>query len=422
MTLDIFTPLATSAIVELGNKLWRKQVLPFGSIDYEGRTLDFDETYLSEVVRGFAEHSHDTVPFVLAPDDNRHTMAAERGRFGEAVGFDVDLDAVDPDTGRPAPGLYSTLRLSKAAEDIVRENPRFGVSMRIKENYVRQPDKAFFRAAPQHVLGTWDPKVAGLSRWQAVDLSNDPGTAVLDLSGLTYTTKETDMPKGSTGDGTASTATDDTKPPAWFTDWLRSGAPGLAGVDTDPDDAADDAGVKAGDGTEGGTGADVDAAAEGELSDEEFQKQLVELFPDDVDEPQEVTASQTDPAVELANAARDERLQAVELSNRDLRRQLDAKQYAADRDQLARLSGLPPAVIDLARPLLEGAGRTVELANGSGTADAGEIVRQLLAKFGETVRLLDLSAEVGPGPEIDDEEEAAKARTNRADAFVSGLG
>lgn len=414
MTLDIFTPLAGGDVVELGNRVWRKQVLPMTTIKYGDRDLRFDRAYIDNVAAAFRAGAFDTVPFVLAGDDNSHTMAAERAK-GEVLG----LEAADD-------GLYATVRLSEVAEQLVRDNPRFGVSVRLKENYER-PDGASFPVACQHVLGTWDPKITGMKPWQQVELSHTPGSAVIDLSGLTY--KE----EGAVPDtkNTTPPAPQDDAPPAWFTAWLAAGAPGIPaaeqapnGEDTDNTDGqADEDSV---DQTNDQTDADADADADADISDDEFMAQIEGLFDaQDVDEPAEVAASHSGgDDVDLANVARDERLAAIELSNRQLQAQLDAANYASERAQLVRMSGLTPADIDLARPLLEGAGRTVELSNGT-AVDAGEIVRSLLKRFGETVRLLDLSGEIGVGIELaaaDDAEQAEKDRAAKADAFVSGIG
>jgi hypothetical protein len=57
-----------------------------------------------------------------------------------------------------------------------------GVSARIVENYSRSDGK-FFPAAIQHVLGTLDPRIPQLGSWEQVELANNPGTTVYDLSG-----------------------------------------------------------------------------------------------------------------------------------------------------------------------------------------------------------------------------------------------
>jgi hypothetical protein len=94
--------------------------------------------------------------------------------------------------------------------------------------------------------------------------------------------------------------------------------------------------------------------------------------------------------IDLANARADE--MSMQLAR--VRKQLDTAAYESERDALMRVHGIPPRITDLARTLLEGEGRTVDLANGK-SADAGAIVRKVLAEIGKTVKMLDLSVELG---------------------------
>jgi hypothetical protein len=118
-------------------------------------------------------------------------------------------------------------------------------------------------------------------------------------------------------------------------------------------------------------------------------------------------------AIDLANA----RAEQTEIALARVTSQLAAKAYEAERETLARTYGIPPRITDLARPLLEGEGRTVDLANGR-AADAGAIVRQVLAEIGKTARMLDLSAELGTpldGAAEAEAQAAADAVTQRKD-------
>lgn len=406
MSVELRTPIELSTATK-GAKGWRKQVLPLGSITYYGRKLDFTPDYLHDVARAFNDRAFDTVPLVLADEKNNHTMSAERGKFGEVIDMSVDLDAVDPDTGKPAPGLYSTIRLSEEAEEIVQANPRFGVSVRIKEDYLR-PDGKRWRAACQHVLGTWDPRVTGMSGWQSVDLSNDqPGGALIDLSGLTYRTEEE-----------APMADNDTipeTPPAWFTAMVENGqiTLGPAG-DADGegwgelDDATD-------------TDTDVDDDGLGELTDEEFAAWL-EAEGVGEETPDLVEASHGADYGDIVDLAYhdDERVRTLELSNATLQAKVAAADFERERAELVTTTGLPPDVIDLARPLLEG-DRVVSLSNGD-DVDAGDVMRQVLGRIGEMVNVLDLSAELGQlAPPTGAQEEQEKTR-NTAKAFLAQAG
>ena len=104
----------------------------------------------------------------------------------------------------------------------------------------------------------------------------------------------------------------------------------------------------------------------------------------------------------LANARADETAMAL----KRVTTKLATAAYEAERDVFARTYGIPPRITDLARGLLEGEGRVVELASGK-TADAGSIVREVLKEFGRTVKVLDLSGELGSA--VDGAGEAAAA-------------
>lgn len=258
---ELRTPLDTAGAKRVGDRVYRKQVLPIGEYTVGGRTLKFTPDYLQDVAEAFSDQAFDTVPLVLADATNNHTMAAEAGKYGEVVGMEFDPHAVNPDNGKPAPGLYSTVKLSAEAADIVERNPKFGVSVRLKEGYTR-PDGKHYRAACQHVLGTWDCRITGMTPWAAIDLSHpaDDGGTVVDLSALTYESEEAAM-----ADDPTTTATPEAipaTPPAWFTQLLESGA---ITVNTNP-----------------GTVDTVDHAGEDHTLDTPGDGDGLELFDDDV--------------------------------------------------------------------------------------------------------------------------------------------
>jgi tetratricopeptide (TPR) repeat protein len=170
VTALVLTPTTPGHAIELGNRLWRKKVLPVGEIAYKGRTLRFTPEYLGRLADAFRARAYDVVPFQLATGANEHTNDPERTR-----GQVLDMDA-QPD------GLWITAKLTEAGERVLQDNPELGVSARIVEDYDRA-DGRFFPAAVQHVLGTLDPRVPGLGGWQAIETANVPaGSQVIDLS------------------------------------------------------------------------------------------------------------------------------------------------------------------------------------------------------------------------------------------------
>lgn len=158
--LALLAPLDRQDAVELSTTLWRKQVLPLGTIDYKGRKISFDHQYLTDLASAFRGQAFDQVAFLLAKDDNSHTMDPERFR-GEVKGVEV-TDS----------GLDVLLDLTPDASELIRSNPKLGVSARIIEGLERADGQKFPRAI-QHVLGTLDPRVTGMASWQEVSLSEE---------------------------------------------------------------------------------------------------------------------------------------------------------------------------------------------------------------------------------------------------------
>jgi hypothetical protein len=172
MTALVFSPFSYGRAIELGNRIWRKRLLPVGDVSYQGRMLHFTKSYLDDLAAAFHSRAYDQVPFQLADAKNAHTNDPERTR-GEII----DMDSLDD-------GLWVTAKLSPAGEQILSENPMLGVSARIVEAYDRS-DGRFFPAAVQHVLGTLDPRIPALGPWHAVEASNW-GQSVVDLSNCNW--------------------------------------------------------------------------------------------------------------------------------------------------------------------------------------------------------------------------------------------
>ena len=172
MSTAFLTPVCDSAAVELSRTLFKKQVLPKRSINYKGRTITFDDAYLTDLAAAYNATAFDQVPFMLADKDNQHTMDPERFR-GEVKGLNVEED-----------GLYAYLELSAGAQEMIRQNPKLGVSARIIEGLDHADGRHFDRAV-QHVLGTLDPRVTGLKPWEEVSLSTQVDETV-DLTNETY--------------------------------------------------------------------------------------------------------------------------------------------------------------------------------------------------------------------------------------------
>src|ERR1035441_9402346 len=73
MTAAVLTPFYRSRAVELGNRLWRKKVLPVGDVEYKGRTLHFTLNYLKGLAGAFTARAYDQVAVQLADAEDTAT-------------------------------------------------------------------------------------------------------------------------------------------------------------------------------------------------------------------------------------------------------------------------------------------------------------------------------------------------------------
>lgn len=370
------TPVVTGAAIELaatGSNVFRKEVLKAGTIEYKGQPLEFTPDYLDGLVLAHAQGVYPTVPLVFAGPDNAHTQDVERIR-GEVLSLE-----------REASSLYALVRASNDdAAKLLRENPNIGVSVRI-EQPVKRADGKVWDHAVQHVLATANPVVPGLSPWQPVELSA-PVVDVIDLSTLDFASSaEVVHPTDKEPSMTALTDEE--------TAQLRSLLAAIAEAEEEPADEE----------TDGPSDEELAALAQG-LLDEDKTKEPVAL------------SAETTEALELANQRID--AQAIELAQ--IRAERDAERYARLRDQLATDHGIPPAITELARPLLTGA-RTIELSAGQ-NVDVGEIVRKVMVALADHTRLVDLSRPIAYDTGTQDEEASAKARAEETKAYRSKFG
>lgn len=428
MTAAVLTPFHGSQAVELGNRMWRKKVLPVGDVEYRGRLLHFTKDYLGQLVQAFQTRAYDQVPFQLADAQNTHTNDPERTR-GEITAMELGDD-----------GLYVTAELTPEGEQVLAANPRLGVSARIVEDYARS-DGSHFPAAIQHVLGTLDPRIPGLGAWQAIEAASPVPDTVIDLSASSFAGETPPAPPQiapaahEPSEGTEpgmpdlDGITDEQKAlvarlldlPADQLQALADGglvltAEEIAAIAGDPEDGDDqgDVGGDEGDDQGDGDGGDDIAAQIASMTDEEFAALTAEFEAEQYQE-EPVAAglsAEAEFAINLANARQEETARELSVITARLREQ----DYQAEKRKLADL-GVPPYITELARPVLEGIGRTVELANGK-TADAGQIMRKVLTEYAQQARLLDLDVELG-SPMDEPEDAAAEARDKGRDDVVS---
>lgn len=353
---SILTPVIDSDAIDLG-RLWRKQVLKFGQIrTNDGRMLDINADLANEAVRAYTEGAFDQTPFQLCDGNNAHNSDPERFR-GEVKGFEVTGD-----------GLDMLMEPSAKGAELLKENPRLGVSARIVPDYTRSDGKKF-AAAIEHVAGTLNPVVTGMRPWQAVSLSSTDTGQVIDLTREEYvmadpTTEQTQQAPA-VQDAAAGTQT------------TAAAAPAETTAPVVDEQAA--------------------TAIADKLSEEDIAAIAALLQEDDTEEseteeePAMATANlsaQAQAAIDLANTtaqAAQDRTAALEVQLANERADREAANYLT--------AGVPPAMVNLARPALSMQGQAIDLSNGSKT-DSGAIIRGLLDAAKGTI---DLSGEKGHG-------------------------
>jgi hypothetical protein len=324
------------------------------------------------------------VPFQLAGDDNKHTNDVERFG-GQVAAMQLRND-----------GLWIGLDPTERGEKVLRDNPNLGVSARIVEGYSRADGK-FYPKAVQHVLATLDPRIPGLGGWSAVEAANDVAVTI-DLSGAQFSGEEEAPMPELTEDQQARLA----KLLEIDPDQLSQAVAGLSEAQV---------GQLTGEGE----------GEEPELSDEELDAIVDEavrlekagLLNLDEDEDLEPAAAGTGLsntealALELAQTTGDENARQLGI----ITAQLDHERWLSERRKLVG-SGVPPFIADLAQPLLEGAGHTVDLSGGS-TVDAGQIMRKVLTEYAKLGDQLGIDVELGsPMDQPSDGEPAGEAARN----------
>jgi hypothetical protein len=364
MYKTILTPLShdlAQATATDDKRVFWKQVLPLDDITYEGEKIDFNDTYMSEVIDSFKRGAIPQVPLQLADKDNSHTMAIER-----QGGVITDLRR---EGKGESPGLYAKIEASKPVAKLIKSYPKIGVSCRIRPDHTRV-DGEHFGQTLVHVLATNDPKVVKLSDWkQAADFSEYASEDVIDLSSLNYS--EAAVSKKSTG--TLDLAT---KAIADFTDEDFAALTDDVIADFSDERLAEFLDVLA---EEGGTVIDAgDGAPAGDV-----------IVPTKT-EPQLSNKDKQD--ITLANATAKS---ASDKATRLERKLADSEWEKTQERLLAR--GIPAHCIELAEPVLHRSeAMVVDLSNSGGEADVDitDIVLSLLDELEGTV---DLSAETGHG-------------------------
>jgi hypothetical protein len=276
------------------------------------------------------------------------------------------------------------------------------------EQYSRSDGK-FYPAAVQHVLGTLDPRIPGLGTWEAIEAANKPAL-VIDLTSASYAGQGEEVMPQSDQQQQANLAKLLNMDPAALDRLISSaggGQPPAAPAQQQQQQGGDGNGVQG-------------LAEDGELSDEELadlidamsDEELAALeaeYETETGQAMQTTGltAEAQMAIDLANARADENERQLGV----FQQRFEAQAFETEKRSLADL-GVPPYITDLARPLLQGSGHTVDLANGS-RVDAGQVMRKVLSEYAKMAQMLDLSAETGSafdGPQDGGASQAQQAR------------
>jgi hypothetical protein len=324
-----------------GNKktYWKKEILPSGTRQYKGQTLNFAEINPA-CVSAFQDGAFDAVPFVLALTDNQHPEAGQ-----ETETLDGDLHKLELSTDGRLYGYFDLSESEKALPAIKKSNGKFGVSCKIEVGYKREDTGKDYPYALSHVCGTTRPHIKGMEPWQAVELSEDEKkTITIDLS-----TEVVDETEGKEELVTLQITKEELDGLRKFMADYASAEKVAANLsENDGGNGTGDAGKESGDGT--------------------------------------VKLSETD-SLALTEARRQADM-AMQLARRS-QIELAETRWAARERELA-LAGVPPVMLAEAKKVLSLPMRsTITLSEGSNerVIDASEVIEKLLEAAKGTVKL-----------------------------------
>lgn len=389
----MLTPAAVGTTVRVGKtRKFRKLLLPRKTIKANGRALDLS-SYFSPLCQAEREGAFPYIPLQV------HETHTKDPRFTEGTVSNLVVLRDGPD----GDGLYGDIEFAddSGVQLVEKSKGKVGVSVSMVENLVREEDgqRHTWPAALQHVLMTTDPHVRQTGGgWHPIELGRADVAETIDLSNHSYDEIEEEP----------MTAPTQTAPEAG-TQAPDEGAPdGMVTLEVTPEqrevltalladyqslqnDAGRGSGVTQGAPAEGTSPDGPEAGAPANL-DREDEGDAIELMRSEIET---------------------ERQARIELE-----RELDRARASSEIAEL-RGTGIAPAIIEAARPLLEqprGSG-VIELTRAGGRTqriDPTQVVRDVLTQVielsrrGEGVIALDQEAGMYIGGEAEQAERAAK--------------
>lgn len=384
----IHTPFDFSEPVKAGRRRFWKQILPVKSINYNGRKIDFDRKFHVDLAQSFRGEAFDQVPIVFADGENRHNMDP-RNYGGDVLDVQARKD-----------GTWALIEADKDAAKAIQRNPKLGVSARIRQGLEKADGRKFDRAI-EHVLLTMNPRVTGMSPWQAVDLSEDADIEVVDLTAETYEEgnpmgTQASKPKATSDKIDLSNLSDDE-----FQTLLDLANSALADPEADEDEDLDDAEL-----------GDVEETSPVRKTRRKKSKTKITVEKDSEDDADDDDEEEDDDE-DVANLSdADKVITRGEVSQfQQMRLDLAAGNWKSERGEYAR-AGVPPFLLDLAEPVLSlPDALTIDLSEND-TLDASDTIRKMLDGVKGVV---DLTGEIGHQVDLSESDD----RRDETDKFLS---
>lgn len=379
----IYTPFDLSEARPAGRRRFWKQVLPVTKINYKGQEVNFDPEFHMDLAQAFEEKAFDQVPIVFANGENQHNM--DPRNFGGDV---VHMEYRGPGKDQ---GTWALIEADKDAAKQIKRNPKLGVSARIRQ-LIDKADGRQFKRAIEHVCLTMNPRVTGMSPWQAVDLSEDTDSVVVDLTAADYEGNEmkasTKTRRGQTprkGTIDLSSLSDDE-----FQRLLDLAQGTVEDEEVDEDDLED----------EDPDDLEVEDTARRKPRKKKSRTKVVidKESEDDGDDEEEDEEEDGDVDDETDLSDSDKVIKAGERSQFQQMR-LDLAEEKWERERTAYIdAGVPPFLVDLADDILSLPDAvTIDLADSDETIDASATVRKMLDGIKGVV---DLTGEFGSAMDL----------------------
>lgn len=422
----IRTPLNSTPAFALGNGKWLKEVLRAGDLHYQGGTYPISTDYLDSVVAAYDAKAIKRVPFQLAGPNNEHDQRPERRR-----GFIEGLR-------RNGDSLEAVIDLEDEANHIVETDTSFPVSVLINHDRTTGEGK-HFDAVLTHVLGTYDSVLTDLGDWvrlpEEIAASNDGGGDVIDFLALNAAeradpleptdsaTLDSSSDEGATPDPSERTepmptlaelltnaSDDDLKALRAKLDEVDPPKPAEGDDDEPTDDVATDE-------------SDDDTGDDSAPSDEEIEAMLTTSDDLETESPEQVAAShaagESDNAIALANMS--SQLEEMRLANEVTGKKLAEAEWKTEKDAWIH-ANIPPHILGLCEPFLNGASKTLALSNGGDKERVAGQLRKVLTEISKQAPNLGLSqGQIGTSEEADQAREEAEARAAKAAKVTAHL-